>query len=287
MSATYIGAAGLTSGGVMTEFGLSVVMATHCGDVPEQLFTAGESIFNQSRPPNELILVFDGPVDPSHEWAVERISKLGVVRLLRLERSLGPGIARHHGIIAAGHDIVAIMDADDLCAPTRFEKQLALIEAGEADVVGAWIREFALEPGDMEMVRKVPESHEEVWRFAKRRSPVNNVTAMFCKARYLEAGGYASTRSLEDYDLYVRMLLRGARFRNLPEVLVDVRGGKDMYKRRGGLAQIPIESAMLYRMYRWGFLTLGEFFSNWLIRTCTRLLPNAIRRLTYTTLLRN
>lgn len=271
----------------MTERGLSVVMASYCGDVPEQLFAAGESIFNQTRVPDELVLVFDGPVALSHVQAVERISKLGVVRVLRLEHSLGPGGARHHGITAAAHDVVAVMDADDLSLPTRFEKQMALIEAGEADVVGAWIQEFEHQPGDMEAVRKVPESHEEVWLYAKRRSPMNNVTAMFNKKKYMEAGGYNTMRSFEDYDLYVRMLMKGARFRNLPEVLVNVRGGREMYKRRGGLEQIPIESAMLYRMYRSGFFTLGEFLSNWFIRTAMRLLPNNIRQVAYQLVLRN
>lgn len=271
----------------MTGLGFSVVMATYRGDLPEQLFAAGESIFNQTRVPNELILVFDGPVDLAHEQAVERIGKLGVVRVLRLECSLGPGGARHRGIVAAAHDVVAVMDADDLCVPTRFEKQLALIESGKADVVGGWIREFDCHPGDMETVRKVPQSHEEIWGYAKRRSPMNNVTAMFRRAKYLEAGGYTDMRTFEDYDLYVRMLLHGARFRNLPEVLVEVRGGREMFKRRGGWAQIPIESAMLYRMYRWGFFTFDEFLSNWLIRTSMRLLPNWIRRVAYLLVLRN
>jgi len=271
----------------MTKLSLSVVMASYRGDKPEQLLAAGKSIFNQTRAPDELVVVFDGPVDITHEQAVESIGKLGVVRLFRLEHSIGPGGARHYGIGAAAYDVVAIMDADDLSLPTRFEKQLALIESGQADVVGAWIREFEHQPGDMDIVRKVPLSHEDVLRYAKRRSPMNNVTAMFLKKKYIQAGGYTAMRTLEDYDLYVRMLLIGARFQNLPEVLVDVRGGRDMYKRRGGLAQIPIESAMLYRMYRAGFFTLGAFLSNWLIRTAMRLLPNTIRRVAYLVALRN
>lgn len=271
----------------MTKLSLSVVMASYRGDKPEQLLAAGKSIFNQTRAPDELVIVFDGPVDITHEQAVESVSKSGIVRVFQLDHSVGPGGARHHGISAASHDVVAIMDADDISVPTRFEKQLALIEKGEADVVGAWIREFEHQPGDTDIIRKVPVGHDELLRYAKRRSPMNNVTAMFLKKRYLEAGGYTTMRTLEDYDLYVRMLLIGARFQNLPEVLVDVRGGREMYKRRGGLVQIPIESAMLYRMYRAGFFTFGEFLSNWLIRTAVRLLPNSIRRVAYRIVLRN
>jgi len=271
----------------MTRLNISVIMATYCGDMPDHLLAAGRSIFNQTRSPDELVLVVDGPVDENHERVVEEISKFGTVRILRLDHSVGPGSARHQGIIMATNDVVAVMDADDLCLPTRFEKQLALIEAGVADVVGAWIQEFELLPGDMDIVRKVPESHEELMLYAKRRSPMNNVTAMFRKVKYIEAGGYYRMRSFEDYDLYVRMLLKGCRFRNIPEVLVHVRGGRKMYQRRGGLKQIPSESAMLYRMYRLGFLTSSDFFINWLIRTAMRLLPNNIRQVVYKLVLRN
>lgn len=262
-------------------------MAAYRGDIPEQIFAAGRSIFNQTVPPDELVLVFDGPVDVSHEQAVERLGNFGIVRVLRLACSQGPGGARHRGIVSAVHPVIAIMDSDDLSEPTRFEKQISLIEAGKADVVGAWIREFDGQPDGKGVVRKVPESHDEIWHYAKRRSPMNNVTAMFRKSMYLEVGGFTTMRSLEDYDLYVRLLLHGARFSNLPEVLVNVRSGPEMYKRRGGLAQIPVETAMLYRMYRWGFFTSGEFISNWLIRTVVRLLPNSIRRVAYQLVLRN
>ena len=126
----------------MVDLKFSVVMAAYRGDLPKQLYAAGESIFNQTRVPDELVIVFDGPVDFSHEQAVEGISKLGAVRVLRLDRSIGPGGARHRGIVTTAYDVVAIMDADDVCLATRFEKQIKIIEAEEADVVGGWIREF-------------------------------------------------------------------------------------------------------------------------------------------------
>ena len=44
---------------------------------------------------------------------------------------------------------------------------------------------------------------------------------------------------------------------------------------------------MLWRMYRGGFFTFGEFFSNWVMRTTMRLLPNWIRRIAYGAFLRD
>jgi len=264
----------------------SVVMATYRGDDPEQLYAAGESVFNQTCVPDELVLVFDGPVTAAHEDAVQRLSLLGQVSCLRLEKNGGPGAARHQGILAARNETVAIMDADDLCVPTRFETQLVEFEVSKADVVGGWIREFNNVPGDSEIVRRVPQTHADIAQYAKRRSPMNNVTAMFRRSSYLKAGGYATLRTLEDYDLFVRMLLCGARFTNVPHILVEVRGGQNMFERRGGLRMIPIESRLLYAMYRNGFFNLSEFLSNVVIRSAVRLMPNNVRRLLYQSFLR-
>lgn len=267
---------------------LSVVMATYRGDDPEQLYAAGRSVFDQSRIPDELVVVFDGPVTPAHEEVVQRLSLLGQVTCLRLEKNGGPGAARHQGILASKHDLVAIMDADDLCVSTRFETQLIAFEMGKGkvDVVGGWIREFNDLPGDSETVRRVPLTHDDIARYAKRRSPMNNVTAMFRKSSYLEAGGYSTLRTLEDYDLFVRMLLCGAHFINVPHILVDVRAGRNMFERRGGLTMVPIESRLLFTMYRNGFFNLSEFLSNLFIRSAVRLMPNSARRLLYQAFLR-
>jgi glycosyltransferase involved in cell wall biosynthesis len=264
----------------------SVVMATYRGDDPEQLYAAGQSVFNQTRVPDELVLVFDGPVTAAHEDVLQRLCLLGHVSCLRLEKNGGPGAARHQGILAAKYDTVAIMDADDLCVPTRFETQLIEFEMHKVDVVGGWIREFNNVPGDSETVRRVPQAHADIAQYAKRRSPMNNVTAMFRRASYVKAGGYATLRTLEDYDLFVRMLLCGARFTNVPHILVEVRGGRNMFERRGGLAMIPIESRLLYTMYRNGFFNLPEFLSNVIIRSAVRLMPNSARRLLYQAFLR-
>jgi glycosyltransferase involved in cell wall biosynthesis len=264
----------------------SVVMATYHGADPEQLFAAGQSVFNQTRTPDELVLVFDGPVKQVHEDVLQRLSVLGEVSCLRLEKNVGPGAARHQGILAAKHETVAIMDADDLCVPTRFEIQLIEFEMNKADVVGGWIREFNDVPGDSEIVRRVPQTHADIAQYAKRRSPMNNVTAMFRRSSYVKAGGYAGLRTLEDYDLFVRMLLCGARFTNVPHILVEVRAGHNMFERRGGLGMIPIESRLLYTMYRNGFFNLFEFLSNIVIRSSVRLMPNSARRLLYQAFLR-
>ena len=137
-------------------------MASYSGDNPEWLLIAGKSIFKQTRGPQELVIVLDGSVSSEHLFVVKQLSQLGTVVTIQLEKNLGPGLARHNAILASSHEIVAIMDSDDICRPERFENQLSILEAGSTDVVGSWISEFELCPGDLNQLRKVPKEHKEI-----------------------------------------------------------------------------------------------------------------------------
>lgn len=264
----------------------SVVMSVYQGCRPVEFREAVESVFRQTLPPHELIVVADGPVDPEHESIFREIVTKFPVRVIRMPCNVGQGAARHLGIAEASCHIVAIMDADDLCLPTRFERQMEILDRGLADAVGAWVEEFDVQPGDAGRVRMVPTTHEKIYKFGKWRSPMNNVTIMFTKEAYYKGGGYRPIRSFEDYDLFARMLAKGVQFYNIPEVLVLVRCGEDMFLRRGGKDQIPIELHLLWQMYRLGYTNFLEFIGAVLVRVPARLMPSPLRRWIYTNLLR-
>ena len=173
------------------------------------------------------------------------------------------------------------MDADDICLPNRFERQLPLLESGQADIVGAWIEEFDINPGDLQRVRRVPTTHKEIFEYGKWRQPLNHVTAMFKREAYLNAGGYQSIRYVEDYDLLVRMLEKGIKFSNIPEVLVYVRCGKSMLKRRSGVHYLAAELQLFYKMYHTGYLNLLQLFWNVLARLICRSMPNQLLGIIY------
>jgi len=264
----------------------SVVMAVYSAVPPEHFLMAARSVLLQTLPSSELIIVVDGQVSHEIEAVISELQLVGEVRILRLKENVGAGAARHIGILEARSDIVAVMDSDDISLPTRFEKQYnKLVELG-VSIVGAWIQEFTSDSNRTLTLRTVPETHSEIIRYAKSRSPMNNVTIMFRKGAYLIAGGYSNARSLEDYDLFVRMIQSGARFYNIQEVLVEVRGGSQMFMRRGGLKLVGMESSMLFRFYRSGFYSLSEFLINLCLRTTMRLLPNFIREIVYISFLR-
>ena len=91
----------------------------------------------------------------------------------------------------------------------------------------------------------------------------------------------------EDYYLWVRMLMDGARFYNIQESLLFFRFSPDMFKRRGGWRYAVTEVKLQILFYRIGFIDFFSLIRNICIRLVTRLLPNDFRSLLYKRFIRN
>lgn len=264
-------------------------MSTYRGDHPDQLATALDSVFEQTRPPDEVVLVADGPLTDALEAVIARVEGAHpeVFRLHPLPENRGQGVARREGIEAASHPLVAIMDADDVCKPERFERQLAfLADHPDVDVVGSYLEEFETSPADPHAVREVPTGHDDIARLARRRSPMNQVTVLVRREAVLSAGNYRDVDRLEDYGLWVRLLLDGARFANIPEPLVAARAGERMYGRRGGWTYAREELRFQYDCWQWGFIGPARLLANLATRVPIRFVPNRLRGAVYRRLFR-
>ncbi len=51
----------------------------------------------------------------------------------------------------------------------------------DVDVVSAWVEEFEKDVSDIKSVRKLPEFHNAIQKFAKYRNPINHPVAAFRK----------------------------------------------------------------------------------------------------------
>lgn len=179
------------------------------------------------------------------------------------------------------------MDTDDIAKPNRFEKQLKVFNNHpDIDIVSSWIDEFEGDTNHILSIRKLPEYHKEIYKFAKKRNPINHPAVMFRKSSVLAAGGYKHFPLFEDYYLWVRMLMNGAKFYNIQESLLYFRSSSDMFKRRGGINYALMELKFEQELLRIKFIDKSIFIKNILIRFISRLIPNKLRTIIYKHLLR-
>ena len=238
-------------------------------------------LVNQSVKPNEIVLVQDGPVPYElSRLLIDYKDKYGnILNVIKLEKNGGLGNALKLGVENAKYDICARMDSDDICLPDRFEKQLAYLETHpECDIVGGQMTEFIDTPDNIVGRREVPLTNEEIYEFMKSRCALNHVTVMFRREAVLKAGNYQDWFWNEDYYLWVRMMMAGCRFANIPDVAVNVRSGADQYARRGGKKYFDSEIGIKKLMLEKGMITRKEFIINYIQRFIIQLmLSNSVR----------
>jgi glycosyltransferase involved in cell wall biosynthesis len=267
----------------------SVLLTVYGGDDPDELETALESVVTQSLPPTEVVVVKDGPVGDEISSTLNRYSCHSEIDfvLCGLKENQGRGAAAKHGLKRCQYDLVGLMSADDICLQNRFERQVRFLNSHpEIDVVGGYVAEFDKDPDDPIAFRKVPTEPTDIRRFARSRNPMTEVSVLFRRDVVVEVGGYRSVDRLEDWDLWVRLLQNGATFANIPEVLVQVRAGEDMFGRRGGFEYAREEIRQQYDFFRWGFIGVFRLFYNLLTRVPIRFFPNRLRGWVYMTFAR-
>lgn len=257
----------------------------YAGDDPVHFDTAITSIAEQTLIPDEILVIQDGPIPESLETVLQRWKEdyEKTFRVHEIETNQGLGNALREGVQECSHDFIARMDADDVSVPDRFETQMGYLQDyPDVDVVGGYLSEFDTDPEETHAKRTVPCRHEEIEKRAKFRSPMNHATVMFRRASVMDVGNYRPVTQMEDYDLWVRMLMNGAQLSNIPEVLLKMRAGDELYDRRKGYKYARQEFKQQYRWYRQGFIDTTRFVFNVLTRVGIRFAPGALRKHVYT-----
>lgn len=260
----------------------SVITSVYKNDKPEYVRVALDSMLvHQSVNPDEIVLVQDGPVSEELEKLLsEYKDKYGeTIFVIVLQENKGLGNALMLGVENAKYDIIARMDSDDICAPDRFEKQLAYLESHpECDIVGGQITEFIDSPDNIVGRRVVPCENMEIYQYMRSRCALNHPTVMFKKKAVLDAGNYQDWFWNEDYYMWLRMMEQGCVFANLSDVLVNMRSGLDQYGRRGGLKYFKSEIGIKRLMLDKKMITRKEYLINFIERFIIQLmLPSSIR----------
>ena len=214
---------------------VSIVMPTF--NRMEFLPATVESVLAQTIEQWELIIADDGSDRETLDY-LESLTRDARIRLLRLEHSGNAGAARNAGIAAARAPLVAFLDSDDIWAPSKLERQLAVLRANPGclwsytafvmiDAEGA--------PLASERTRRwTPHDGEIFLQTVRTTASLRPSSVLASTAFVREAGAYDETIDCsEDYDLWLRLALRSP-VCVVDEPLIRVRRHSSNPKRRAG-----------------------------------------------------
>jgi len=210
-----------------------------CYNAAATITEALESLSNQTFSEFEIIAVDDGSTDNTlailQTWAARD------TRLRVLSRPHeGIITALNAGLEACRARYVARMDADDICHPKRLERQVAILDAHpEVALVSCLVEGFPKE--DLREGFRIYidwqnslVGDEDIRREMFVESPLAHPSVTFRKTLVEALGGYQEHGWAEDYDLWLRLYLQGARFAKIPEVLVSWREYPERLTRSDG-----------------------------------------------------
>ena len=267
----------------------SVLMSVYRKERPEFLKQAIESIQVQSLPTNDFVLVCDGPLTSELDEIIsEKQQEMGaILNVVRLKTNSGLGNALNEGIKHCKNELVARMDSDDIAYPDRCEKQIAIFNTHlEVSICSGIVEEFSTSPDIVDAKRVPPESNSEIIEFAKKRNPFNHPCVMYKKSAVEAVGSYQDFYLLEDYYLWLRLLIAGYQGYNIQEPLLHMRAGYGMYLRRAGWKYAKTQIKLFKFMRKKRFIRNGQYVKSCVIRSGSALAPNWLRKFIFKKVLR-
>lgn len=262
----------------------SVLMSLYKKEKPEYLRLAIDSMINQTVPPDEIVIVEDGPLT-DELYAV--LDEYPILHRVKNETNLGLGLALNVGLKKCKNELVARMDTDDCSKPERCEKQLLRFsEKPYLAIVGSHIDEFVGDVSNVISQRVVPTTTKEIYDYAKRRSAFNHPAVMYSKTAVLDAGGYADLKRNQDVDLFGRMQFLGYKAENIDEALLWFRSSDELAKRRKSWQNTWSYIATIRKFWKMGYSSFVDYAMVGIAQTGMYLMPVKLQNFVYRKFLR-
>ncbi|HEY8748520.1 MAG TPA: glycosyltransferase [Tepidisphaeraceae bacterium] len=201
---------------------LSVVMAVR--NVQRYVALAIESVLSQTFKDFEFLVIDDGSTDNTSSILADYARRDSRIRIIQ-GPSGGLSAALNLGIAQARAPLIARMDGDDICLPTRFEKQIAFLQSHPEHVlVGS--RCVLIDPDGRPIHEKpnTPLGHEQIdAMLLKMEWPIVHPAVMMRADAFAKAGAYLEKyKTVEDHDVFLKLAEIG-KLANLDEVLMYYR----------------------------------------------------------------
>lgn len=160
----------------------------------------------------------DGTVEEAQKWIPSRLPGQVISgQALPLHACLARMVEM------AESELIARMDADDICFPDRFALQVRyLADHPEVAVLGGQVELIGGGGEHIEAELRFPVERFEIYFSFLFRNPISHPTVVFRRQAILEVGNYAVEKPVEDYDLWMRVATRFV-IANLSETLLKYR----------------------------------------------------------------
>lgn len=267
----------------------SVLMSVYYKEDPSYFDMAlNSNLITPSLCPSELVLICDGELTPALEKVIAKYQNQfpDILKVYRKENG-GLGKALNYGLTKCQYKLIARSDSDDVCSIDRFRMQVGFMEEHpDIVVVGGSILEFKEDPNTPFRRKDNPLTPEGAYKKAKVRNPLNHMTVMFRRDVILSLGSYRDVPYLEDYDLWIRLLISGYKISNINEIMVYARVGNGMAVRRSNHSQIDGWKIISTNMLDNGMINKWQYHRNMLYIKAFVYMPVGLKEFFYNTLLR-
>lgn len=181
---------------------ISVIMPVY--NSAKYLHETIDSVLTQTYSDFELIILNDKSTDNSKNIIEDYIKKDNRIVFVDKDENVGPAHLRNEGFERAQGEYIALMDSDDISLPTRFEKQVTLLDTKpEIGVCGTWFTFFG---GKKNKTVTQPELHEAIKVSFLSSCSIGNPTVMLRKSVLKNFRFNSEFVPVEDYDLWSRMI---------------------------------------------------------------------------------
>jgi glycosyltransferase involved in cell wall biosynthesis len=168
------------------------------------------SVLDQTRPPDEVIVVDDGSADATPAVLASFGSRITVIS----QPNGGGADATNRGVAAASGDVLCFLDADDLWQPPKLATQMEWLSTHpETEAVFSHLRQFISEDLDQESAQRLvcPPSPQP---------GVSKSTMAIRREAFERVGAFDSgLRSVDFVDWFARALDHGLKMEILPDVM--------------------------------------------------------------------
>jgi len=201
---------------------ITVVMSVR--NAEQYVARAIDSVVAQTFGDYEFLIIDDGSTDATGQILSDYARRDARIRILR-GPSRGLSAALNLGLAQARGRLIARMDGDDVCLPTRFERQFDFLRASP-DHVLVGCRCALIDPQGRPICEKpdTPLDHDEIDRMLlQMKWPLVHPALMMRAEPLAKIGGYVERyKTVEDHDVFLKLAEIG-RLANLPEVLLHYR----------------------------------------------------------------